>query len=123
MSNKVKVTDNFNKFDTKMTKVFDSALGRMGKDIKQIASIRIPFKSGDLQGSIENKRDDVLKHKVLINSEYAGYQERGVRKDGSHKVRKYTTPNTGKKFLKGAGDDVSKNALNYLKQANQLIKM
>jgi hypothetical protein len=49
-------------------------------------------------------RNDVLKQvlgtRAIIkwNKAYAAYQERGMRLDGSHKVRNYTTPGTGAHF-------------------------
>lgn len=36
--------------------------------------------------------------------EYAAFQERGSRADGSHRVRKYSTSGTGAHFLERAGD-------------------
>lgn len=33
---------------------------------------------------------------------YAQYQERGMRADGTHVVKHYTTPGTGKKFAENA---------------------
>lgn len=47
---------------------------------------------------------------------YAAYQERGMRADGSHKVRNYTTPGTGAHYLQNAGDTITKRGLGeYLK--------
>lgn len=37
---------------------------------------------------------------------YAQYQERGKRRDGSHVVKHYTTPGTGKAFAKNAVKEV-----------------
>lgn len=37
---------------------------------------------------------------------YASYQERGMRYDGSHKVKHYTTPGTGPWFAKNAVEKV-----------------
>ena len=39
---------------------------------------------------------------IIWKVPYASYQERGMRADGSHVVRKYTTPGTGKDFAKNA---------------------
>ena len=33
---------------------------------------------------------------------YAAYQERGMRADGTHVIKNYTTPGTGKDFAKNA---------------------
>lgn len=45
------------------------------------------------------------------NIAYAAYQERGMRADGSHKVRNYTTPGTGAHYLKNAGDTITKRGI------------
>lgn len=44
---------------------------------------------------------------------YASYQERGMRRDGTHVVRKYTTPGTNKDFAKNAVVKVINNADYY----------
>lgn len=119
----VKIIDNILHFDRQTIQVFDAALGRMAKDIVQVAKIRVPYKDGDLQDSIESEKRGLLRHRVVAKKKYASYQERGMRQDGSHAVRKYTTPNTGKHYLQQGGDKVKENALNYLKQANQLIRL
>lgn len=56
-----------------------------------------PKQDGDLAGST-SKKVSGRKGSVTWNRVYAGYQEFGQRKDGTHKVKKYTTPGTGKKF-------------------------
>ena len=39
---------------------------------------------------------------IIWKVPYASYQERGMRADGSHIVKHYTTPGTGKDFAKNA---------------------
>ena len=39
---------------------------------------------------------------IIWKVPYASYQERGSRADGSHVVKNYTTPGTGKDFAKNA---------------------
>ena len=119
---KVKIENNINKWGNRTIDTLDSALSRMAKDIKQIASITVPFKSGELQKSIEDQKIGLLRHRVLVDKPYASYQERGMRADGSRVVKKYTTAGTGKGYLKKAGDKVCKQGINYLKQANRLLK-
>lgn len=114
---KVIVKDYIEQFAKRNTQVMDKALGNMARDVKFIAKAYVPRKSGDLQSEIIDERKGMLKHRVLVDKEYAGYQERGARADGSRVVRKYTTPNTGKRYLERAGLKVAKDALNYLKQA------
>lgn len=119
---KVKYVNNFQSFVNSTDNVMEGAIARMSKDTGTIAKIRIPFKGGDLQKSEEQIKVSKLHMKVLFNEEYASYQERGERKDGSRKVRKYSTPGTGKDFLKEAGEKVGRDAVNYFKQAANLAK-
>lgn len=115
---KVKIENNILKWGNKTINSLDSAIGRMAKDIKQIASITVPFKSGELQKNIVDEKMGLLRHRVLVDKPYASYQERGMRANGSHVVRNYSTPGTGKGYLKKSGDKVVKQGINYLRQAN-----
>lgn len=116
----VKTVDNIMRFYKLTATSMDNAIGKMAKDVKQIASIRVPYLSGDLQASIKPVKKAMMHHRVEVGGggiNYAHYQEAGQRKDGSHRVRKYSTPGTGKHFLKDAGESVEKNVINYIKQA------
>lgn len=113
---KVKITDNMAKFIKANADVFDKALERMSTDCVQIAWIRVPFLSGALQKEIKAEKVAPLKHRVVVNKEYAAVRE-------FVEAKHYTTPNTGTRYLKEAGDSVSKNALNYFKQAGQAKKL
>lgn len=105
------------------SEIMDNVLARMAKDVKMIAKVRVPFKEGDLQEEIVEEKIGHNQHRVLVNKEYAEYQEAGQRSGGSHRVRNYTTPGTGKNFLKDAGGQVAKNSLEYFKQAGQKKKL
>lgn len=98
------------------------ALDRMATDVKIKSIIRVPFKSGRLQKSIHKRKVSNRKHQVWVDEEYAAYQEAGMRKDGTRVVRNYSTPGTGKDFLKRAGNQVSDNAIQYFRQAANLVK-
>lgn len=114
---RVRVQDKSAQFMKVNDRQMDIALGRMAQDIQTIAKVRVPLKSGNLQDRIEKKRISARKHQVRVDEDYAGYQERGMRKDGSRVVRRYTTPGTGKDFLKGAGKQVAPRATSYFRQA------
>lgn len=119
----IKKTDNLMKFVNNNADDMDRALSRMSKDILQISKVRVPFKRGNLQKQGESKKIAKMKHRVVYDEEYAAYQERGQRKDGTRRVINYSTPGTGKDFLKGAGQTVGKQALNYLRQAANRKKL
>lgn len=116
----VKTVDNIMRFYKLTATSMDNAIGKMAKDVKQIASIRVPYLSGDLQASTKPVKKAMMHHRVEVGGgdiNHAHYQEAGQRKDGSHRVRRYSTPGTGKHFLKDAGESVEKNVINYIKQA------
>lgn len=74
----------------------------------------IPGHKGTLRNSSRIERISPLHYAAMYGGEnvpYAGYQERGMRRDGSRKVRHYTTPGTGKHFLKNAGDAIAKQGI------------
>lgn len=50
----------------------------------------VPQRDGNLRTIV-----DIQPNKIVYESEYAEYQYRGERQDGSHKVKNYTTPGTG----------------------------
>ncbi len=67
---------------------------------------QVPQETGDLRASRLVKDPEISPGRVAVdagyNSKYAAYQHEGERKDGSHKVKQYTTtivPGPGPKFL------------------------
>lgn len=59
--------------------------------------------------------------RVEVDKAYAAYQERGMRADGSHIVRNYSTPGTNKGWFKRAIDGVVKNKTRYVKEAAKAV--
>ena len=125
MATRVIIKNKMRRFVKQNADVMDSALDRMGEGVKQVAQSQVPYLDGDLHDSAEHKRVSQLRHQVSFGNskvDYAVYQERGMRADGSRVVRRYTTPSTGKAYLRKAGKTISKDAINYLRQAVQLIR-
>ena len=120
---KILFEDRIREMGTTAVRVFDSALGRMGKDIELIAKAKVPLESTDLFKEIQYQKKGTLKHRVVVDSEYAAFQERGRRFDGSHVVKNYSTPGTGAHYLGAAAKQVVEKGIEYLRQANQLIKI
>lgn len=124
---RMKFDDKTMEFINQNTELMDKALGRMAQDIVVIAKIRMPYKGGDLQRNTAPERMDELKHRVVVNSEYGAVQEKGQRMSGpgapTKKFKNYTTPGTGPHFLRDAGNQVTKDAMNYLKQAALQVKV
>lgn len=126
MSNKVIVKDGLSVFAKNNESVMDSALGRMGIDVQRQAQTYVPVarvQGGTLFKEIKYIKKGKMKHRIEVMLPYAAYQERGERHDGSHKVRRYSTPGTGKHFLLRAGERISSQSLNYLKQAASLARI
>lgn len=119
----VRVVDKSASFVKRNSDMMDIALDRMAGDVEQIAETKIPLLSGKLQGEVKKKRISSMHHQVRVDSDYASYQERGRRKDGSRTVRNYTTPGTGKDFLKNAGKSVSSKSVKYIRQAASRVKV
>lgn len=91
-----------------------SALDRMTQAIRANARMKAPMSEngGNLRnsGRVDGKS---LERTISFGTglKYGAYQERGERYNGSHKVRHYTTPGTGKHFLKDSGDAVVKKGI------------
>ena len=120
---KVQLVDNSFEFIEQNSDVLDRAMGRMANDIALVGRSKVPFKLGDLFKNITAVVMGLLQHRVLADTEYAGFQEYGKRKDGSHVVEHYTTPSTGAHYLYNGAMQIVVQALNYLKQAVHEIKL
>jgi hypothetical protein len=117
----VRVVSKIPEFILKNDVALDTSLGRMAKDIEILAKARAPYKTGQLTKIGESVRITNRHHTVRFDEDYAAYQERGSRIDGTHQVRRYTTPSTGKNFLKDAGKQIAEQATHYFIQAiNQI---
>lgn len=75
------------------------------EDIHRESQYKTPFKDGDLREQV-SKTTEGLSGIITWTVPYASYQERGMRADGSHVVKNYTTPGTGKDFAKNAVKEV-----------------
>lgn len=108
------------KIDSKATAVeamikqnLTSAVSAMATAVLSTARMKAPKKDNHLRSSA-SVRGSGLQRDVVFGSmavPYAAYQERGMRADGSHKVRHYTTPGTGAHYLEEAGDAIVKKGI------------
>ena len=73
----------------------------------------VPMDEGDLRTNV-----DIQPHSITYESPYARYQYYGVREDGTHQVKNYTTPGTGtywdKKMWSAERQDVVREVQNYV---------
>lgn len=117
MEGKVTVIDNSLAFGQNVERQMDIALGTMAQDIEMIAAFKAPVDSGYLIKRIRKVRKNAHRWQVRVDADYAAYQERGMRADGSHVVMKYSRAGTGKDFLKNSGKFVSQRIMNYFRKA------
>ena len=73
----------------------------------------VPQRDGNLRTIVDIQADSITYEQV-----YAKYQYYGMRKDGSHVVKNYTTPGTGpywdKKMVSAEIQDVVKEVQDYI---------
>lgn len=123
MSATVTVDNRMGSFNASNEKAMESALARMRNDIFVLSQFKVPYKEGDLKSSGEQLRIERLHHRIRYGEngaeDYAGYQHRGMRRDGSHIVRNYTTAGTQKNYLAQAGDIILTKASSYFKREAQ----
>lgn len=114
MASKVKVTNNLPRFKDSAYKVFDDALREGARDILIISKNKAPHLTGGLRSDNDANKIRNLKWRVSYYKEYARFQEFGG--DSSRRVRNYSTPGTGKHYLRNAGKQVSEKILNTFKK-------
>lgn len=119
----VKVTDKMPEFIDKNTQVCEVVLTNMRRDMVNLIKIRQPYEGGEMMRQTYGEKTGPLKHRVIINVEYASYQNRGMRYDGTRIVKNYTTPGTGKQFVEDAAENIYSHGPEYFKQAFNTIRL
>lgn len=112
--NKVTVIDRMPAFKISANRVLNDALSEGAKEILYNAKTRAPYKKGPLRANSDTQQIAVLKHRISFWLEYARFQEFGG--DGNRRVRNYTTPGTGKEYLKKSGDEVAQGIRNTFRK-------
>lgn len=96
-----KIDDNSDLVRQKILARGNTFLRFFGERAVEISTPKTPYKVGDLSKNIVIQVHN-LRYIIIWAMEYASFQERGSRRDGSHKVKNYTTPGTGPHFAKNA---------------------
>lgn len=97
----------------------------MGKTVINEADKRVPFEDGPLKAShrlipirrLGSKVSSPIGIAIIYGGgeiKYGDYQERGKRRDGTHVVKRYTTPGTGKEYLQDSGKRVTERGIKWL---------
>lgn len=112
-------------FERKNEALKDMITGHMAMDIdvNLKTSAGMPVKNGVMKSATTHFRSPRGGYRVEIGKEYATYQERGMRADGSHVVRNYSTPGTSKGFFKRAINGVIKNKRSYIDEAKRALDL
>lgn len=76
---------------------------------------------GHMKSETRHFRSATGGFRVEVDKEYAAYQERGARRDGSHAVKNYSTPGTSKGFFKRAINSVMLDRDNYIEEAKRAV--
>ena len=123
----VRVDNRIRFFNQMNEQGMELALARMRQDIFVLSQFKVPKKEGTLQSSGNQRKIGRLHHRVAYGEngaqDYAGYQHRGMRRDGSHIVRKYTTAGTQKNYLGESGAIIASKASNYFKQEASKVRV
>lgn len=105
----------------------DKALMAMRTDIFILSQFKVPFAGGELKDSGEHMKMGRLHHRVQYGENgaqgYAGYQHRGMRRDGSRIVRNYTTAGTNKHFLSDSGKIIAPKSGQYFKREAEKVRV
>lgn len=102
----------------------DMIQGHMALDIERYIKISAgtPVDTGAMKASARHYRSD-KGVRVEVNKEYAAYQERGKRLDGSHVVRNYTTGGTGAGWFQKSIEAITRNRLSYIQEARKALNL
>lgn len=86
------------------------------EDIHRTSLPKTPMKNSYLRRDVEKiVVPETYTGTIIWKVPYASYQERGRRADGSHVIRKYTTPGTGKDFAKNAVKETMSHVKDFYK--------
>lgn len=123
----VRVDNKLPLFSRMNEQAMERALARMRNDIFVLSQFKVPFKDGELKASGEQKQMGRLHHRVQYGAkgaqDYASYQHRGRRLDGSHVVKRYTTAGTQKNYLSDSGKIISSKASSYFKREAENVRV
>lgn len=115
----VKIVDDTTLFSEKLTDRVDMTVKIMAQDIKRVSMSHAPVLDGELKQTAEIEKVRDGRYKIWYDRygdlEYAAYQERGSRYDGSRKITRHTRAAATIHFLENAGDRIANSAATYLK--------
>ncbi len=98
----VTVKTNRAAWENAVMRAADQAVAALAEQMMNDSRDKIPKQEGTLRdiGRIEKPQEG--DRDLVWSNVYAGYQWYGMRADGTHVVRHYTTPGTGKMWVEQA---------------------
>lgn len=91
------------------------AIRMMMEDAHNLSTPITPYKEGGLRTSVTKQMPTPLLGIMTWNVPYAQYQEKGMRADGTHIVRNYTTPGTHAHFVEESLNKVAQRIPQYIR--------
>lgn len=116
----VEIEDNTYQVETEINNALALTLRLALEDVHRRSNPRTPLKDNGLRTSVLKTvvNSPMLQRGIIEwRVPYASYQERGMRADGTHVVKHYTTPGTGKEFAERSVKETMKNFGEIAKQA------
>ena len=120
---KVRVENNLPAWIRKSEQGADMVLSTMATDILRLSKEQVPVGrpkatggkgGGHLKASGILSRVENLKYRINYNKEYAAYQHRGMRRDGTHVVRNYSYPGSKAKYLSDPAESIWNKRKSYV---------
>lgn len=120
MTATTKVVNRMGAFNNANEQAMERALKRMVQDIFVLSQFKVPEKDGTLRRTGKQQVIGRLHHRVSYGEngaeDYAGFQHRGMRRDGTHIVRNYTKAGSQKNYLSESGGIIATKASSYFMQ-------
>jgi flavin-binding protein dodecin len=115
-----RVVNKMGSFNRSNEQAMERALARMRQDIFVLSQFKVPEKDGTLRRTGKQSVIARLHHRIAYGEngaeDYAGYQHRGMRADGSHRVKNYTKAGSQKNYLSESGGIIATKASSYFMQ-------
>ena len=110
-------------FNNKNEAFLDYVKGHMAMDIEVAikTSAGTPVKTGGMKSEVRHFKTPTGSWRVEADKAYSAYQELGMRRDGSHKVRRYTTAGTSKGWFRRAINSVTRSRDQYIVEARRAV--
>lgn len=114
-----------NIFHSKNDAFKDMVQGHMAMDIEMHLKTDsgMPVKTGAMKSGTRHFRSSNGGFRVEIDKGYAAFQERGMRRDGTHIVRHYSTGGTSKGFFRRAINMVINHKISYIQEARRALNL